>query len=241
MKMIPTLNLILIACLCSFSSCKKEELTYVQGDLKISIETGENWTHDFPLFLGMNKKNAPQFAVWIEDTNGKYLSTVFVTQKIATEGWISNDGNRRKESLPHWCYQRGIVYEDGLLLPTKQNPLADGITGATPKADKTLQIRINDLNDPIVVKAEFNHSIDFNAYFPENAEPGDENYSGGNMGSGQPAVVYSATIYPGESKVDLKLIGRSSSDGTNGTIYLDLDKLTTATTIVKNISIQVVN
>lgn len=218
-------------------SCEKEELSFEDGDLKIDVETGENWFHDFPLLLGITKKNAPQFAIWLEDTSGNYLSTVFVTYKIATEGWVSNKGNRRKEALPHWCYQRGVEYSDGLLLPTKDDPLTDGITGATPQTDKTIQVRLKDLDMPIVIKAEFNHSVDFNSYFPEDAEEGDSNYSGGEMGSGQPAVVYSATLYAGDTGTELQLAGYSSPDGSDGKFRTDLERLTTAKSIVKRIVI----
>lgn len=227
----------ILACFLLFNSCRKEELSFTSGDLEINIETGENWLHDFPLFLGISKKNAPQFAVWIEDTNGKYLSTVFATHKIATEGWVDNKGNRRKEALPYWCHQRGIVYEDGLMLPTKKHPLTDGISGATPKENKTLQVRLTDFSEPIVIKAEFNHSLDFNDYFPKDARPGDANYSGGEMGSGQPAVVYAATIYPGAKNTVLQFIGYSSPDGSDGNLYHDLWKLSSATSIVKNITV----
>ncbi len=223
------------------TSCKKDEsLFYSKGDIRIKIEAGESWIHKFPMFLGITKDNGPQFAVWLEDTKGKYISTVFVTKKIATEGWVSNRGNRRKESLPHWCYQRGEVYEDGLYLPTKKQPFTDAQTGATPKSDKEIQIKLADFNTPVVIKAEFNHSVDFNESFPKSAKDGDENYSGGEMGSGQPAVIYADTIYPFQTNAELILIGRSSSDGTNGRIYTDLEKLSTAQNIVKSINIQIV-
>ncbi|MCK5201503.1 MAG: hypothetical protein KAR21_24285 [Spirochaetales bacterium] len=221
-------------------SCSTEELTFRAGDISIKIETGDEWLHDFPLFLGLTKKNPPQFAVWLEDSSGNYVTTIFATYKIAAEGWIANKGNRRKESLPHWCYKRGVVYDDGLLLPTKENPLSDGITGATPKIDKEIQIRIENFTEPMVIKAEFNHSVDFNDYFPENAKDEDDNYSGGEMGSGQPAVVYSGTIDPDQQFTSLALIGRSSADGSDGEIYSDLEKLTTADSIVKQISIEII-
>ncbi len=222
------------------SSCEKEELNYSKDDIKITIETGDKWLHDFPLFMGLKKKNPPTFAVWIEDTSNNYLSTIFVTHKIATESWVFNNGNRRKESLPHWCHQRGVIYNDGFLLPTSEKPLPDGITGATPQKNKEIQISLNDFSNPIVIKAEFNHSIDFNSYFPKDAQKGNNNYSGGEMGSGQPALVYSDTIYPTETVVYLKLIGRSSSDGTNGKIYTDLEKITTAKEIVKAIKVELI-
>ncbi len=220
-------------------SCEKEELSFESGDIEIEIKTGDHWLHDFPLFLGLTKKNPPQFAIWLEDTSGNYISTVFATYKIASEGWISNNGNRRKEALPYWCHQRGVVYEDGLLLPTKEHPLTDGITGATPKENKTIKITPVNLKKPFVIKAEFNHSVDFNNYYPKDAKEGNDNYSGGEMGSGQPAVVYSATIYPETKSTVLVLIGHSSSDGSDGNIYPDTQTLTTAKTIVKSINVTI--
>lgn len=235
------LSYLIIGCVSLIiSSCKVTEPTYSSGDIKINIEPGKHWLHDFPLFLGLSKENPPQFALWLEDTTGNYISTIFVTYKTAAEGWISNKGNRRKESLPHWCHQRGVIYADGLYLPTKENPLTDGITGATPKNDKEIRISLADFNEPVVVKAEFNHSIDFNDDFPENAAQGEANYSGGKEGSGQPAVIYAATIYPNQDTASLKLVGRSSADGSDGKIYTDLEKLTTAKEIVSQIKVEII-
>ncbi len=167
------------------------------------------------------------------------MSTIFVTNKIATENWIFNNGNRRKEALPHWCYSRGVVYDDGLYLPTKENPLIDGITGATPKSDKELKLNINDLSSQIfVIKAEFNHSIDFNNFYPKNANIDDINYSGGEFGSGQPAVVYADTInLSGYPNYKLQIIGHSSCNGSDGLIYNTLENLSSAQNIVKQIKI----
>lgn len=103
------------------SGCNRDLVEYDSNDLKISIEKGEEWLHNFPLFLGINIKNPPQIAIWTEDMEGNYLSTVYVTHKIATQSWQASGDNRRKEALPHWCYQRGIQYEDGLYLPSKRN------------------------------------------------------------------------------------------------------------------------
>ena len=231
--------MMMIACLIGFTACEKEELSYVDGDLKIEIETGEHWLHDFPLFLGISTKNAPQFAIWMEDSGGNYLSTLFVTNRIATEGWRMNGGNRRIEALPHWCHQRGIIYEDGFMLPTKEHPITDGISGATPKDDHTVRLRLESFDYPLVIKAEFNHSIDFNDFFPENAKEEDANYSGGKMGSGQPAIVYAGTLCPGTQELELVMVGRSSSDGSDGHIYSDLEKLSTAKSIVEHIKVSI--
>jgi hypothetical protein len=222
-------------------SCEKETFKFETNNISVSIKEGENWIHDFPLFLGIDLKNPPQFAVWIEDTSGNYISTLFVTKRIAKEGWRSNGGNRRKEALPHWCHQRGVIYDDGLYLPTKEKPLTDGISGATPKSGIQLKLQPTDDLRQFVIKAEFNHSIDFNDSFPESAKEGDGNYSGGNMGSGQPALVYAATIdLDNEIKeYQLQLIGHSSPDGSQGNIYSDLSGITSADKIVKEIIIKI--
>ena len=118
----------LLAC----CSCNNDLVEYKSNDLKITLQKGESWLHDFPLFLGISRKNPPQIAIWLEDKDGNYLSTVYVTHKIATQSWLMAGKNRRKEALPHWCYSRGVKYDDGLYLPTKKEPFTDGLTGATP-------------------------------------------------------------------------------------------------------------
>lgn len=219
--------------------CNKELVEYNSNDLNISIEKGDEWLHDFPLFLGINKKNPPQIAIWTEDMEGNYLSTIYVTHKIATQSWQASGGNRRKEALPHWCYQRGVVYEDGLLLPTKKSPLTDGITGATPKGSFDVRLVPTGKMKKFIVKVEINHSTDFNEAYPESAKEGDSNYSGGEKGSGQPAVVYAAEVDLTSDKKSFvaELIGHSSADGTNGDISTDTSSLTTALHIVKSITI----
>lgn len=223
------------------SGCNRELIEYNTDDLKISIEKGEEWMHDFPLFLGINKKNPPQIAIWTEDTEGHYLSTIYVTHKIATQSWQASGGNRRKEALPHWCYQRGVQYEDGLYLPTKKSPFTDGISGATPKGSFDVRITFTDKVKKFIVKAEINHSTDFNGAYPKSAKEGDANYSGGKEGSGQPALVYAAEVdlTSNEKVFAAKLIGHSSPDGSNGDITEDTSSLTTALHIVKSITIYI--
>lgn len=225
------------------SSCQSDLIEYEQGDVKISIAPGEEWLHDFPLFLGINKKNPPQIAIWVEDVNGNYLSTVYASHKIATQSWQAAGKNRRKEALPHWCFSRGVQYDDGLYLPTKKQPLTDGITGATPRG--SFDVKMNPAKDlrRFIVKVEANHSTDFNTHYPKTAKAGDAHYSGGKEGSGQPAVVYAATIDldSGQQTFEAELAGHSSPDGSDGKVYEDVSRLTTALQIVKRITISVQN
>lgn len=227
--------------LISLCSCQKELVTYEKGDVKVCIEQGEQWLHDFPLFLGIKMKNPPQLAIWFEDTEGNYLATVYVTNKIATQSWMAAGGNRRKEALPCWCYARGVKYEDGLYLPTKKEPLTDGVSGATPQGSFEVKLSPAGTLKQFVVKIEINHSTDFNACYPKSAQKGDANYSGGKKGSGQPAIVYAAYVdlSSGERSFEANLIGHSSADGSSGEVSENLSGLTTALQIVKRITIQV--
>jgi hypothetical protein len=211
------------------------------GNIKIAIEQGSEWLHDFPVFWFVKKKNAPQIAIWTEDLDGNFLSTIYISEKLAKQSWTAAGGNRRKESLPCWSYAQGKQYADGLYLPTKNEPLPDAVTGATPKGSFTKNIPMSENRKQFVVKCEFNHSTDFNEYYPKDAKEGDTNYSGGKMGSGQPAIVYQAVVdlTNGQQEFKMELIGHSSPDGSDGKIYPDTSKLTTALDIVKKITVYV--
>lgn len=224
-----------------FCSCDKDLVSYKQGDLKITVKKGSEWLHDFPLFAGIKMKNPPQIAIWAEDMNGNYLTTIYASHKIATESWMDNKGNRRKEALPVWCYARGIKYTDGLYLPTKEDPLTDGISGATPHDSFDVKIAPLSSLEQFVIKAEFNHSVDWNDHYPKNASEGNTDYSGGKKGSGQPSVVYSATVDldSNQKQFIATLIGHSSPDGTDGIIYPDTSQLTTALEIVKELTVNI--
>jgi hypothetical protein len=227
-----------IAALGALTSCNEELEIYKQGDVKILVTKGDEWLHNFPVFLGINKKNPPQIAIWVEDLAGNYITSIYVSRKIATASWQSNGGNRRKEALPVWCYVRGVRYPDGLYLPTEDEPLADGISGATPHGNFDVKIRpVGDLKQ-FVVKIELNHSADWNDNYPGNAKEGDADYSGG---SGQPAVVYAAEIDLNSSRKQYTatITGHSSPDGSNGDIYSDTSSLTSALNIVKEITINI--
>jgi len=236
-------RLICVCFLFAACSCRKDLVEYGQGDLKIFVEQGEQWVHDFPLFLGITKKNVPQIAIWVEDMQGKYLSTVYVTNKAATQSWIGAKGIPRKEALPHWRWSQAT---DGVTGATPNGgldikPVADGITGATPHESFDVKLCPATMLKQFVVKIELNHSTDFNDYYPETAKEGEPNYSGGKEGSGQPAVVYAATVdlQSGATFYDAKLLGHSSPDGTSGRIYPNVSKLTTALKIVERITINI--
>lgn len=230
-----------IAAMGIFTSCDKDLVTYERGDIRIYVKEGSEYKHDFELLWGITKPSSPQMAIWIEDLLGNYISTVYVTHSIATQSWTAAGGDRRKSALPVWCHSRGVQYSDGLYLPTKDEPVIDGISGATPKGSYDVKIHPKGDLKQFVVKIEVNHSTDWNDDYPKNAKEGDANYSGGKGGSGQPAVVYSAEIDLDSSQKQYMagIIGHSSPDGSNGEIYTDLSSLTSALNIVKEITINI--
>lgn len=235
MMLLATIASMMLTC-----SCSKELLEYQAGDFSVCVEAGEGWLHDYPLFLGINKKNPPQIAIWLEDSDGRYLATLYASKKIATQGWVSAGGNRRKEALPYWCHQRGMVYDDELYLPTKSQPMVDSMTGATPRSSFDVRLQERTGLRHFHVMIEVNHSIDFNERFSKEKQVDEPDYSGGSEGSGQPALVYQANVDLDSDATTFKafLMGHSSPDGSDGNLYTDMDGITSALTIVKRITIK---
>ena len=89
-------------------------------------------------FLKGEGHNHPLMAVWIEDTSGKYIETLFVAESIGkgvfahgkeSGGKWQQGPLRRPAALPYWSHKRGIREDDGYYIPTPDNPLPDAITG----------------------------------------------------------------------------------------------------------------
>lgn len=225
------------------SSCQKDLIEYQNGDIKIMIEAGDEWKHPFEMFLGIKKQNPPQIAIWLEDMDGNYLTTFYVSYRGGTKSWSGSGGNPRKEALPYWNharlpFQTGEPIPDGYTGATTQKPVPDAVTGATPNGSFDLKMKPNEGFNQFVIKAEFNHSTDYNEYYPKSAVFGDENYS---AESGQPAVIYEAVIdlTAGQKEYSMQMIGHSSPDGSDGKLHTDLSKLTSAKNIVKEITIKI--
>lgn len=211
-----------------FGSCQDDLIEYQKDDIKIMVKAGDEWKHPFDLFLGIKKQNPPQIAIWIEDMEGNYLTTFYVSYKAGTQSWSGNE--KRKEALPYWNHSR-LPFRTGQVIP-------DAVTGATPNGSFDLKIKPNEKLKQFVIKAEFNHSTDYNEYYPKSAVQGDENYS---AESGQPAVIYEAVVdlTTEKKEYNMQMIGHSSPDGSDGKLYTDLSKLTSAKHIVKEITIKI--
>jgi hypothetical protein len=208
------------------ASCEKDLVTYQNGDVKVVVEAGDAWLHDFPLFMGIKKKNPPQIAIWTEDSNGRYLSTLYVTHRIATGSWVG--AKERPSALPVWSYARGAES-------------VDASSGATPKGSFDVRARPLGNLRRFTVKVEINHSTDWNDNYPKNAAEGTPGWSGGEGGSGQPALVYAVSVDLDSPRktYTAALVGHSSPDGSDGEIRPDTSTLTTALNIAKSITVNI--
>jgi len=181
----------------------------------VSIGAGKNW----------KEKMASQCAVWLEDANGNYVRTLYVTQRASKRNWIVGPKAGRPESLPVWYHAANY----GSVKNAPNSTEVDAVTSATPKGDIVFTAQIGDTE--CVIKAEFNTSFDYNDFYTKK-----------NSGvNGQPSVIYEAKI-PADGNSDgpdkeitLSLAGTGSEKGADGKIYGDISNLTTAKNIVEKI------
>lgn len=157
----------------------------------------------------------PQMAVWLETTEGRYVSTIFVTHKGGRNSWIG--ASARPEALPVWRGRRG-------------GPGADAVSAATPSAGMERATALPAGLDPgeYVVLLEVNSSFDYAPAFPES-----DRRSGDN---GQPSLVYAGRIRIGTpgSQTVLLPVGTGSPDGSDGTLHAGWEGLTTALRLIGN-------
>jgi hypothetical protein len=76
-------------------------------------------------FTRLSGSASNQFAVWIEDAEGRYIKTLFATRWTANGGW-----RRRETSIPIWVRISG--------LSDLTSTQIDALSGATPRRTETL-------------------------------------------------------------------------------------------------------
>ena len=198
----------------------------------------------------------PQMAVWVEDTLGNYIESLFVSKATAEGlffGGRSKDNFkefdekkdavgdfRRVDALPVWSHKRGVEYEDGMYTPSTQNPLTDGITGATITDNFKLLSSIDQLSK-FVLKIEINVAFDDNEYYSDFDFPDDDVFHNGTGQLGQPSIIFETQIdtNDGQDYYLMTLAGHGHHSGQTGDIYRDISILTTALEIVERIVVGV--
>ncbi|MCI6179461.1 MAG: DUF2271 domain-containing protein [Treponema porcinum] len=181
--------------------------------ITVSIGAGTNW----------KEKREPQVAVWLENADGNYIRTLYVTSRAEKRSWIFSPKDGRPESLPVWYCASGENPAKG----GGEKTALDAVSSATPKGGVIFDAEI-DGEKSYVLKAELNNSFDYNGFYTKK-----------NSGvNGQPSVVYGEIIPAGfTQEIRLELLGTGSLDGSDGIIHAETENLTTAQHIVSCIAV----
>ncbi len=196
----------------------------------------------------------PQIAVWIEDSMGNYLQTIFVTYSTSNGVFYGNrtkenfksldkkspevgNGLIRVDALPYWSHKRNVKYTDGLYTPHPDAPLVDGISGATPQSNFKLRSQLYTV-DSFKVMLEVNVAFDDNEYFSEYDFPEDTMFHSGAGLLGQPSLVYRAEVRNSKKYTLMELIGHGHHSGMTGELFTDVSKITTAKNILERIIVR---
>jgi len=226
------------------TSCVSQKST---DEKKAEIRSNSE-ANGFPITIQVAKGaafNHPSFAIWVEDLNGNFIETLFVTKAVGTGvfghgelapgKWSNVPGPvRRPAALPYWSFKRNIQAPDGLYTPSPETAVPDAISGATPTSSFVLRTALSKKPaGEFRILLEVNQPWDSNEYWLNNKYPDDTNYAT----SLQPSVIYAATINPEsiEKSVDLIAIGHGEPSGKNGSLNTDLTSLTTAKEIFLSI------
>jgi hypothetical protein len=194
------------------------------------------------IFEPTNEYN--QIAIWIQDQNGNYVNTVFLTNFIGRYGGgnrtsnpdIDYTGGNRLSALPIWSFKRNVIDRtygiDNYYPPDETQasypPDIDAVSGATPyETTQEITWQLKDMPPGIYnCWIEVNRSYDLNEF---------HTYS---YYRGQPSVVWNVTLNIAENSSSnqvLNYTGYGSFDGSNGTINPPDNTITTAADLLKDL------
>lgn len=193
--------------------------------------------------------NHPSFAIWVEDMEGNYIETLYVTMYVAKGEfrygemepgkWKNKPGVvRRPATLPYWAHKRNIPAPDGLYIPSPETAVPDALTSATPTNNFLLATSTSiSEKTKFRILMEINQAWDSNEFWTNNKFPDNSNY----FTSLQPAIVYAVTIEQQDQTNEFYLnpIGHSHPTGSNGKLFTDLSTLTSAKEIARKIIVRI--
>ena len=197
-----------------FAVCAALSASLFARDVTISVGAGEGW-------------KGPQLAVWLEDEEGRYIKTLYVTQKASGLSWLFGPKEGRPESLPVWYHASKHDSKKSAASNGSANKKEiDAVTSATPKGGLVFKQKIDD--EPCVIKVEVNASFDYNSTWTKK-----------NSGvNGQPSLVYQALVPAGQKEeVVLELLGSGSINGSSGGVYKNVGGIDSAKTIVRAVTV----
>ncbi len=200
-----TLIFVFVMFVLSFSFAEK---------VTVYIGAGSSWV-----------KRAPQCAVWIEEKDGAFVDTLYVTKSANSRLWKFSPKEGRPESLPVWYHASGVNPAIG------SEKKFDAVSGATPKQGLQCQKEVSlEKGRTYRIRVELNQSFDYNSLWTKK-----------NSGvNGQPSIIYEARFTAADSipEVEMHMLGLGSVDGSDGDIHIGQnDFLTSADRIADKIYI----
>jgi hypothetical protein len=242
-------KILILFLIITISACSKSGLKnkYQENEVKTSLISNPDGKGPV-IVIDFTKGESfyyPLLAIWLEDTTGKYIQTLYVARSAGTgvfkyamqenNKWVTAS-KRAPQTLPYWAHKRGIKAADGLYMPDVQTSVPDAYSGATPVNSFFLTAHADSLlPEKYKILLEINQNWDWNEFWTNDKFPDDENYKM----SCQPAIVYEAVIDTRISTSSFKMypIGHGHYSGKTGELFTDLTTITTALDIVGSVTI----
>ena len=239
-----TTFLIAIISVLGFNSCKTSKKT---SDSVLVIKDSNLSGSANQLTISLNKGesfNHPTFVIWLEDMDGNYQKTLFITESYASgifghemlgdSVWINKAGpSYQPAALPYWTHKKGLI-DNKYLIPTPDHPYVDAYAGATP--DDNFQFKTEDGNkSKYRLLLEVNQTWDWNQYWTNNKYPDNPAYKH----SAQPSVIYAVSFNQEDSVFYLNPIGHGDPRGESGKLFTNLTTITTAKEIFKSVKAEI--
>jgi len=214
-----TISAVMAACLlASCTGTPQPSVGTQEGPrLVLNLEPGPHYAKTVGTFPARYTVQ-PQVAVWLENEEGEYLDTVYVTARSEKGNWRMAPKEGRPEALPVWTHlKQGSVDAVSSATTTAESvTYGNGIAARLPAGT-------------YVIKLETNRSYDWNG-----------RYSKENAGvSGQPSLIYQAEITIGAERAEVRFnpIGTGSMDGADGQIRPGLEGIDTALELFSSMTV----
>ncbi len=174
---------------------------------------------------------APQIAIWIENPDSASIRTVWVSNRSGRNQWKGKV--ECPVALPYWesrhRSEKSQFRERNIL-----ERLIDAISGATPTGGEFITSIHVPLKSHWYYFIEVNASGDYNKHFPYWSKDGLPD----SEGNGQPSIVYSDSITARSGNQNTPMIiGRSDQRQPVDSLLEDLEGITTAGDLIRNIEV----
>ncbi len=172
----------------------------------------------------------PQMAIWLENPETAQVKTLWVSYRSSSGDWVGKV--ECPVALAYW-FSRFNKEMNTSGPPCFQNPAPVAITGATPTTNLNVKQNLPGKGNWEYF-IEVNVSADFNGTFSSETSYGMPD----PHGNGQPSLIYKGLIDVVNGKATKpELVGRTEQYHWSDKINPDLESITTAKNLIKNIGI----